>query len=148
MPYNPRVPQGTLNKLRGSVSFTDHPELNVTASFLGEEGISLDFEGDASGYAPTMTGAVPSPNPYMLATVTMHLLRTQSLANQFKEQVEDTTTIGDLSVTTDTSTLDAYYLENCTLLSPREVAMNGKDPNYTVMVKGTYPINASLFNLE
>lgn len=148
MAFNPNVPQGTLNKLRGSVSLVDHPELNVTASFLGDNGISISFEGEASGYMPTLTGAVPSPNPFQIGSVTMHLLKTQGLANQWKGQLETNTTIGDVSVTTDTVTLDTYYLTNCTIKGVTELTFNGKDAGYAVQVQGIYAINSSLFNLE
>jgi hypothetical protein len=148
MASNPLISQGTLNKLRGSVIYTDHQELNVTASYLAAEGISLAFEGDASGYLETMTGAVPSPNPYMMATVTLHLLKTQGLSTTYKDQFELDTTIGDLLVTTDTTTLDSYQLENCTLMRVNELGFGGRDPGFTVMVRGTYRINSSLFDLQ
>jgi hypothetical protein len=144
---NPLVNQGVLNKLRGSVSVIDLPQLNATAPYLGEDGITLAFEGDASGYIGTMTGAVPSPNPYQMATVTLHLLKTQDLGNQWKLQQESDTTIGDVVVTTDAATLESYYLSNCTIKGVSELSLAGKDPGYVVTVQGTYYINSGLFNL-
>lgn len=148
MASNPLVPQGTLNKLRGSVSVIDLPQLNVTSSFLGDDGISLSFEGDASAYLGTMTGAVPSPNPYQMATVTLHLLKTQVMSSQWKAQMESDTSIGDVSITTDASTLDGYYLSNCTIKGVQELTFAGKTPDYTVTVQGIYYINASLFDQQ
>lgn len=78
----------------------------------------------------------------------MHLLKTQGLANQWKGQLETNTTIGDVSVTTDTVTLDTYYLTNCTIKGVTELTFNGKDAGYAVQVQGIYAINSSLFNLE
>jgi hypothetical protein len=143
---NPLVAQGTLNKLRGAGLFIANPQLNFSASYLGEEGITLAFEGDASAYLPTMTGAVPSPNPYMMANVTARLLKTQALAAVYKTQFEFSTTIGDMSIVSDASTLPDYYLSNCTLLNVTDLSFNGSTANFTVNIRGTYYVNSTLFN--
>lgn len=146
MASNPLIPQGVLNKLRGSVSVVDLPQLNATQSFLGPEGITIAFEGDASGYIPTMTGAVPSPNPFQMANVTLHLLKTQGLGMAWRSQIETDTTIGDIVITTDTVTFDTYYFTNCTIMGNSEVTVNGSTPEYIVNVRGTYLINSGLFD--
>lgn len=74
---NPLVPQGFLNRVRGAVSITDKPALNVTASFLGKEGISMRPDTAATDIIPTMTGTVGSQAPYQQVTLTVHLLKTQ-----------------------------------------------------------------------
>lgn len=147
MASNPLVPQGVLNKLRGSALIISNPQLNVTAPYVGDDGISITFEGEASGYFGTMTGAVPSPNPYQIATSVLHLLKTQDLANQWKLQQENNTSIGDVVITTDAATLDTYYLTNCTIKGVNELSFAGKEPGFTVTIQGTYYINAGLFNL-
>jgi hypothetical protein len=145
---NPLVPQGTLNLLRSSVSLISFPQLNVISSYLAEGMVSISFEGEASGYIGTASGAVPSPNPYQIATVAMHLLRTQPLSSAWKLQQETTTTIGDVVVTGDASTLTSYYLNNCTIRGVAELTFNGKDPTYQVTLQGTYYINSNLWNLQ
>jgi hypothetical protein len=126
--------------------FITNPQLNFSAGFLGEEGITLAFEGDASAYLPTMTGAVPSPNPYMMANVTARLLKTQALAAIYKIQFELNTTIGDLSIISDAFTLPDYYLANCTLMNVTDLSFNGSTPNFVINVRGTYYVNSSMFN--
>lgn len=145
---NPLVAQGVLNKLRGSASVIDHPELNVTAPYLGEEGITLAFEGEASAYLPTMTGAVPSANPYQMVTATLHLLKTQQLGDLWKQQMESDTAIGDMVVKTDAATLSNYPLSNCTIKGVSELSFSGRDAGYVVTVQGVYYLNSSLFNLN
>ena len=142
---NPLVPQDVLSKLRGSVGLVQFPQLNVTAPFLGEEGISIAFEGDTSGYLGTLTGAVPSPNPYQIANVSIPLLKSQALANLWKGQLEQNTTVGDASITTDSPTLEDYLLSNCTLLGVADLNFAGRTADYMVRLKGIYYINASLF---
>lgn len=69
---NPLVPQGFLNRVRGAVSITDVPALNVTASYLGKDGISMRPDGPATDILPTMTGTVGSQVPYQQVTLTVH----------------------------------------------------------------------------
>lgn len=149
MASNPLVSQGLLNKLSGTVQVVDFPQLNAISSNLGDDGISLAFEGEASGYFGTMTGAVPSPNPYQMATATIHLLKTQSLSNLWERQRLNNTTIGDIVITTDArSTLNSYTLSNCTIKNVNELSFAGKEPGYVVTVGGTYFINGDLFSQQ
>ena len=143
---NPLVPQGTLNKIRAAGLVIDLPELNFSASYLAPEGITLSFEGDASAYLPTMTGAVPSPNPYMMANIQARLLKTQALSNAWKTQMEADTSIGDVSLVTDASTLSNYYLSNCTLLNVQELSFAGSSPDFVINIRGIYYVNSSLFS--
>ena len=147
MATNPLISQGTLNRVRASLSVINTPALNITASNMGKEMLSLAFEGDASGYIPTATGAVPTPEPYRMATITVHLLRTQSLANNWKSQEELSTSIGDVTVSTNASTLQNYSLTNCTIVGISDLNLNGDDAGYVLRIKGTYLINSALWNL-
>ena len=85
---NPLVAQGTLNRILGSVVWPSFSALNVTSSFLGKQGIRLALEGESTLFIPTMTGAVTSPEPYMMIGLTINLLKTQSLAAQYKSQLK------------------------------------------------------------
>lgn len=145
MASNPLVAQGALSKLLASAQFVSNSQLNAAASFFGPLGVAMRLEGQASAYLPTMTGAVPSPNPYQMATVTLHLLRTQGLSASYKAQFESNTSVGDLVVTPDASTLPTYTFTNCVLQNLAEMTFDGGDPGFVVTVMGTYAINASLF---
>ena len=83
---NPLIPQGTLNRLAGSVIWTNFPSLTVTSSFLMPNGITLAFEGVTTEVIKTMTGIVPSPEPYQMVTITLNLLKTQVLANLYEHR--------------------------------------------------------------
>lgn len=142
---NPNVPQGTLNRLKGSVLVETDDSLNVTAPFLGPEGITLAFEGTATAYYPTMTGAVTSPEPYQAVTLTVNLLKTQNLAAQWEAQRQKNSLLGDVTVTTDAAPLPSYDLINCSIENVRELKFAGTDPGFIVTVRGYYPINSALF---
>lgn len=143
---NPQVPQGTLNRLRASVVIPQFPQLNVTAAFLGEEAIRLSFEGESTTFINTLTGAVTSPEPYIAATVSINLLKTQQLANLYKRQMEQSAILGDLTIRPDASTLNPYLLENCAIESVPELNFGGRDAAYRVVIKGFYIVNNILWN--
>lgn len=142
---NPLVQQGTLNRLRGSVVYADDATLNVTASYLGKNGISIAFEGDAGMLIPTLTGGVTSPEPYQMATVTIHLVKAQALANVYKTQIETDVNVGDVSVITDSPALSDYQLVNCILKGVRDISFDGTNAEFVVTLTGIYYVNDNLW---
>ena len=147
MPGNPQIAQGTLNRVRGSVIVTNFPQLNVTAPILGQAGISLNPEGEITGYIPTLAGAVTSPNPVQMCRVTIHMLKTQGLSAAWEAQLQTLSAIGDVTVVPDTSVYPNYYLVNCAITGIAEMPMNGTDAGYVVTVAGYREINNSLWSL-
>ena len=79
------VNQGTINRLRGTISFTDHPELNITPAFMGKDMITITPQGDITHIIPTATGIVTSPEPYQVFEFSAHVLRTNALGDRFKK---------------------------------------------------------------
>lgn len=147
MAGNPLVPQGTLNRIRASVQWSTLPALNVTVPFLGKEGITLAFEGNATEFVETMTGAVTSPAPYMPIRLVLNLLKTQTLSDQYKAQMENSTLLGDGTVIPDSATLSPFQVTNCAIEGVDELRFNGEVAGYVVRVKGYYIVNNNLFNL-
>ena len=143
---NPLVPQGTLNRIRGSMVLTNMPQLNVTAPYLGREGITIAFEGNVVEYFPTMTGGVTSLEPYQFVTVTCALLKTQQLADLYKQQQELNATLGDGVVRGDAKPLSPYQLTNLSIEGVGDLSFNGTNPVYGVRTKGYYLLNSSLFD--
>lgn len=139
---NPNIPQGVLNRLVASVVVQSNQSLNVTPSFLNKEGIRLAFDGEATKFLPTMTGAVTSGEPYQMVTVTIHLLKTQQLSNLYEQQRQTQSVIGDITVRPDVSTgLQPYDLVNCAIESVRELSFAGEDAGYAVTLRGYQLIN-------
>lgn len=139
------IDQGVLNRLRGSVVFAAFPELTVTAAYLAKEAISLNFEGDAAQKVPTMTGAVDSPEPYVMATIEIHLLRSQALSSAFKAQIESNTSVGSVNVITDAATLENYQIEQCVLKGVTGLTFDGNNPTFSVRLQGVYYVNSQLW---
>ena len=143
---SPQVTQGTLSRLRGSIVFSDHPELNITASFLGPEGINMTPEGDITQILPTMVGTVNSPEPYQMMTVEIELLKSQSFSDLFKQQLEGNSVIGDFTVRPDSTTLSPFQIQNGAIMTASAGRLNGTSVAYMVSLRGYYTVNALLFN--
>lgn len=143
---NPLVSQGSLNKIRASVTWPSFPNLNVIASYLSKEGIRLTLQGESVLYLPTMTGAVTSQEPYMMIECTLNLLKSQALANQYKQQMELNALLGDGTIRPDATPLSPYSITNCAIKGIRELDFSGEHAVFAVQIGGYYLVNSSLFN--
>lgn len=144
---NPMIPVGVLNRVRASIKFTDHSELNVSASFLAKEGVELIFQGNMTDFLPAMTGAVQSPQPYMIMQVKVHLLRSQALGAQYKAQWEANTAIGDAKVYSDSSTFGDFTVLNTAITNVQDMSFAGGEPGVAITITGTYYINSEMWDL-
>jgi hypothetical protein len=143
---NPLISQGSLNKLRASVVWSNFPSLNVTAPYLSKEGVRLSLQGETTLYMPTMTGAVTAQEPYMMIEVVIHLLKSQALANLYKQQMETNSLLGDATIRPDATALGPYQLVNGSIKSIRELDFSGENAVFAVTCGGYYLINSSLFS--
>lgn len=144
---NPTVPQGTLNRLRSSITVPGLPGLNITPPYLGREMVALNFEGVATTPIETATGLVMSPEPYQRCTATAHLLKSQALANLWKAQLQVNTLIGDIVVRLDAKPLNPYQLSNCAINNVNPLRGDGTDAGWVIMFTGIYYINSDLWNI-
>ena len=139
------TPPGVLNRLRASITFSNFPQLNVTSSFLTTEGIRLALEGNAADLLPAMVSLVSSPAPYLSASMTISLVRSSSLAQLFKLQLENTTLLGLATVFPDTDVLTPFIINNVALESVREMAMAGMEAAMVATCRGYYNVNTGFF---
>ncbi|HHL2710445.1 TPA: hypothetical protein ACQ39K_001964 [Yersinia enterocolitica] len=141
------ISPGVLNRVRASVKFTDHPELNVSASYLAKEGVEISFQGNIVEPLPAMTGVVQSPQPYVLAQAKIHLLRSQAMAAQYKNQIEEDGIVGDVRLYTDSSTFGEFDLVNTAITSVGDMTFAGGDPGVVITLTGTYYVNSAMWNI-
>lgn len=144
---NPLIDQGTLNRLRGSVVWDSYPNLNVTSPYLNKEGIRLALDGEATLFLPTISGAVTSPEPYQMVTLTINVLKTNGLAALYQAQMQLSTKLGIGSIITDTSSLPNFELQNCAIEGVRELSFAGEDAGFAVIIRGYWVINNNLWSL-
>lgn len=142
---NPLIQQGVLNKVRGSIQIPNFTSLNVTASYLGAEGISLTRTTKVTTPYPTMTGLVQSPEPFQMVMLGVSLLRTQGLASLYEQQMQLNTLLGPITVRTDAVTLPPYNLLNAAISQVGELRFNGTTPMYGVEIEAYMLMNSSLF---
>lgn len=142
---SPNIQQGTLNRIRASIIFPQLTFLNITSPFLGRRGITISFEGNATVYIDTMTGAVTSPEPYLRMTLTADLIKSQAYANQFKTQLELASLLGPAIVRPDAPAMQPFYLENCSIMNPGDLDFNGTTSSFPIRIGGIYQVNSSLY---
>lgn len=144
---NPLIDLGQLNRLRTSVIIQQFPELNVSVSYLGEEGIGLRMNGPVTTRVAAMSGTVPSPEPYVPIVVTINLLKSQPLSALYKAQMETLSVIGDITVRPDVNrgALTPYLLSNCSIDEVAELVFNGRVAGYAVSIGGNWNINNALW---
>lgn len=143
---NPLVNQGFLNRVRGSVSVTDDADLNVTASYLGTDAISLRPDTSAADVIPTLTGTVGSQAPYQQVTLTVHMLRTQALAARWQNRFAEDTSLGEIVVTPDATTFNSYTVLNAYLTNFQEIAITGRDPGFVAIISGYIVTNNTMWD--
>jgi hypothetical protein len=142
--------QGYLNLLASSVTIQNYPALNVTAAYLAKRSIRLAPEGDTTKYIEVLTGAVPSPQPYLMMTATMALTKTLSLAAAYQSQYQSSVYLGTVTIRPDVSRgsggLQPFVLQNASLMTPGEMDFGGNEADFMVPIKGYWQISSQLWN--
>jgi hypothetical protein len=142
---NPQIPQGVLNRVLTHIVIPSNTTLNITASYMAKGFAKLEFEGDWTGQIGTGTGIVTSPEPYLMARVTVNLLRPQVLAANWVAQGQQATYLGQANVYSDTTTFPMTTMNDTSIFSLDPGAFDGTDPVVRLVLRGSYPINAALW---
>lgn len=148
MATNPQIPLGTLNRLRTSLVVSGYPALAVTASYQSKKQIhvTLDENPFALGIE-TATGIIVSPEPYVMGTVNIGLLRTTGLASAWLAQSKSTAAIGDIEIHSDTSAFPALTIHDAYIQHLDPGPYDGTNPECPLVLKGVFYVNNSLWNL-
>ena len=147
MAVPPLVPQGTLNRVRCSIVVPTFSSLNIASSYMGKSFASLSFQGPFTELIPTATGAVTSPEPYVMANITVGLLRTQGLAYSWLTQAGQTGSLGSVVIHSDTAAWPEITLIDAVINDIEPGAYDGMDPVVRLSLKGIYTVNSNLWNL-
>lgn len=146
MATNPMIPQGTINRVRGSIVVPSFPALNVTAGYLSKKLITLMPETNAVEQEDTVTGFVNNPEVRVPYTITVGLLRTQSLFEAWQTQMKTQAPIGRIVVHSDTSAFPAVTVHNVSILkcTPGQF---GVESDSELLMRGYVYVNNYLWNL-
>jgi hypothetical protein len=147
MASNPLIQQGTLNRVRCSVVVPSNSALNITSPYMGQSFASISFAGPFSELIPTATGAVTSPEPYVLATISVGLLRTQALALAWLNQAQTQSDIGNVTIHSDTAAFPAITISTSVIQDIEPGAFDGKDPVVKLTLRGVFYTNSDLWQL-
>lgn len=145
MAISPNTPQGMLNRLRGSVIIPSNSALNVTSDFLTPEGIEIQPEGNITDLLDTMTGRVGSQAAKQNINVVINLVRSQSLATAYYNQIKKNTALGDLRIISDSSSQPDRTIRNAYIISRPEEALNGTQVKWNVTIGGYEIVNSDLW---
>lgn len=148
MATNPLIAQGTLNKVRCSIIIPGITSLNITSPYMGKSMATVSLEGDISRLIPTGTGGVVSPEPFVMVSITAHLLRTQGLTSAWRQQFEANSNIGDIVVHSDTSAFPAYHFNTGIIQHFNQGAYDGEDPVAMLVMSAIYPVNNDMWNFQ
>ncbi|WP_321913581.1 hypothetical protein [Paraburkholderia sp. J11-2] len=143
---NPYLVAGPLNRVRCHVVIAAFTALNITPQYMGKSFCRIEFEGDFTTQIETATGVVNSPEPYVMATITVGLLRSQALASSWLSQVQSGTILGDVTIYSDTSSFPAITLNDTAVRMMNPGAYDGTDPVVGLTLRGTFNVNSSLWN--
>ncbi|MDE3023654.1 MAG: hypothetical protein KGI54_17710 [Pseudomonadota bacterium] len=143
---NPIVAQGTLNRIRCSIIIPDYSSLNITAAYMGKNFATVTFGSNFTTQVETGTGVVNSPEPYVMTTVAVGILRTQSLSSSWLTQLQDTSVLGNVTIHSDTSAFPAINLVETSVIDYNPGAFDGMDPVVAMTLRGVFYTNNSLWN--
>jgi hypothetical protein len=146
MATNPQIQQGVLNRLRSSVIVPAYTNLSITAPYMGKSLVKVEFEGNVVEQIETATGAVRSPEPFVMASVTVGVLRSQSLAASWLAQAQSDGYLGQVNVHPDTSVYPVISLAETVIRHIDNGAFDGTDPIVRLTLRGTYYVNAKMWS--
>jgi hypothetical protein len=145
MSGNPNILPAPLNRLIASITWTSFTSLNITPPFLMPEAINIAFNGPITTNLPSLTSVVPSPEPYVPVSMTIHIIRTASLAGLYKTQMETASFLGQCTVRPDTTALGTYAFNNMSITRLSPISFSCHDAGFIIETSGTYNLNSSLF---
>ena len=146
MATNPLVAQGTLNRIRCHVVVPSFTELNITSSYMTKNFATISFDDNFTDQIPTATGVVNSPAPYTMASLSVGLIRTQSLAQSWLAQSQATSILGEVVIHSDTAAWPAITISQASILHIQPGPFDGMDPTVQLSIRGVYYLNNDLWN--
>ena len=147
MATNPTLVPGNLNRIRGTILVPGNATLNVTAPYLGKEGIVIAPQSAVVTQMQGMTTVVNSEEPYQIVQVTAAIMKSLALSAAYLEQIKNSPTLGQITVTPDTTTIPAFNLYNVAITNWSQISMAGLQPDFTITFQGQFNVSNDLWNL-
>ena len=142
---NPNLIPSPLNRVRANVSIPDNANLNVTASYLGADGISVTFQGAIATQRMGLTSTINSEEPYVPTQVRISLVKSLALTGQWMTQIQNAPTLGTLTIQSDTAEFPAITLYNTVITNIADVSMAGKQAEFVITISGYWSVSNDLW---
>ena len=147
MATNPTLIPGNLNRIRGTILVPGNATLNVTAPYLGKEGIVIAPQSAVVTQMQGMTTVVNSEEPYQLVQVTAMVMKSLALSAAYINQIQQSPTVGTITVTPDTGVLPQFTLYNCAIVNWNQISMAGTQPDFAIVFQGQWNVSNDLWSL-
>lgn len=141
----PTLPQGSLNRAAVSVTFPNEDGYDIKPEHLGAEMVSISFTSPAAVQYPTATGLVTSLSVFQSVQVTIHLLRTQTLAAKFETRRQTNSAFDTMVVRGDATNMAPWTYQTMVLTNIDPMNLNGTEPGYVLQFTGKYLVNSDMF---
>ena len=147
MATNPNLFPSNLNRIRGSVLVPGNSSLNITSSYLGKEGIVIAPQSPVVTQMQGLATIVNSEEPYQLVQVTAMVMKSLALSAAYINQIQQSPTVGTITVTPDTSVLPQFTLYNCAIVNWNQISMAGTQPDFAIVFQGQFNVSNDLWSL-
>ena len=142
---NPNLIPSPLNRVRANVAIPSSTNLNVTASYLGAEGISVSFQGNVATQLMGLTSTINSEEPYVPSQIRISLVKSLALAGAWINQIQNAPTLGTVTIQSDTAQFPQITLYNCVITNVGDVSMAGKQAEFQITISGYWSVSNDLW---
>lgn len=143
---NSLVANGILNRVLTHITFASYPALNIGAQNMGSTYAHLNFEGDFTQQPEVAVGVVNSPEPFVMASISTQILRTQPLGAAWLSQVSLYTVLGVVNVYPDSPAFPNITISDVVVRTFNTEAFDGRNPAIDLVLRGVYYPNNSLWS--
>jgi hypothetical protein len=144
---NPGIARGVINRVRCSVVVPNFPALNIIPANMGRALARIAFSDNLVNQIPTGTGLVNSPEPFIRATITIALLRTQQISASWFAQIRQDSNIEDATIYSDTSVFPPIALQSVVASHIDPGPFDGTSPDFQLVLAGALPVNNNLWTV-
>jgi hypothetical protein len=142
---NPGIARGVLNRVRCSVVVPNFPSLNIIPANMGRSLARISFSDNTVNQIPTGTGLVNSPEPFIRATITIALLRTQQISTSWLNQILLDCNVQDATIYSDSSVFPPIALQDVVASHFDPGPYDGTSPDFQLILAGALPVNSALW---
>ena len=130
-----------LNRLFNKVTFSDAPNLNITAMDMGEEQCTITLEAEGVDRLPVATGTIGSLRIFVPVTMALSIKKTSPILGYYRQAILENGYIGG-SVTIMDDVGNEYTAVKPSIAISEMGALNGTQPAVTFNVKANLRVNS------